>query len=202
MTMPEPSPQPIQPAQILPPQIAEVGTLPEGKLERAISAILHGIAILEESQDGGAKKQGPLTKSNARTSIEHLQSLLVPSVYQSGKHYKFTFRQQRLLFYLGETGDFRRSCAMADMSEADAAKFLGKGKFPKFFRERVNEAAINRGWSADHFIAELDKVWTGQKIVSREQMDAIKEIGARKAPKIERIQHEFDGAEFIFTTKD
>lgn len=36
---------------------------------------------------------------------------------------------------------------------------------------------------------------------SREQMEALKEAGARVAPKIERIQHEFEDADFVFMAK-
>lgn len=168
------------------------GTVPQGKLERAVSAILHGISLME----------GDVANSEIRASVERMGELLTPSVYQNGKHYKFSYKQQRLMYYLGETGDFRRSCAMANIAEPEAAKFLSSKKFMDFFGERVDEAAVRKGWTPDRFIGELNRVWTGEKEVTREQMDAIKEIGARVAPKIERIQHEFDAAEFEFNPKD
>lgn len=157
-----------------------------------MSAILHGISLLEDG----------VVSSEIRASVERMGELLTPSVYQNGKHYRFSYKQQRLMYYLGETGDFRRSCVMANIAEPEAAKFLSSKKFMEFFAERVDEAAVRKGWTPDHFVNELNSVWTGQKEVTREQMDAIKEIGARVAPKIERIQHEFDAAEFEFNPKD
>lgn len=187
-------------ARALPVVTATEGTVPETKMERAVSAILHGISLLEESEAQGAKTQGPITKTRIRQSIEHLQTLLTPSIYQNGKHYKFPFKQQRLMFYLGETGDFRKAAAMAGMPEDEASRFLAGPKFRKFFKERIEESAVRHGWTADHFISELNKVWIGKRVATREQMDAIKEIGARVAPKIERVQHEFDAADFVFET--
>jgi hypothetical protein len=194
------SPAPVE-ARALPDVTAEQGAIPESKMERAVAAILFGISLLEESESGSAKAQGPITKTKIRKSVAHLQTLLTPSIYQNGKHYKFSFKQQRLMFYLGESGDFRKAAALANMGDDEAARFLASPKFREFFQERIEEAAVRHGWTADHFISELNEVWVGRKAATREQMDAIKEIGARVAPKIERVQHEFDMADFEFVTK-
>jgi hypothetical protein len=190
-------PNPIQNAEVLPAVTSTDGAPQQSKMERAVAAIMHGIALLDEKEG-----KDPITDTSMRESLQHLKATFTPSVYQNGKHYKFTFKQQRLMFHLGEIGDFRQSCALAGIDEDDAARFLSSAKFQEFFRERVEESAVRRGWSADHFVAQLDDVWMGRKAVTREQMDAIKEIGARVAPKIERIQHEFDASEFVFEPKE
>lgn len=189
------------PVEVLDTVQATEGTA-EGKLEKAISAILHGIALLEAKESGKSRTQGPITETKIRHSVRHLKSLLTPSLYQSGKHWKFSLEEQRLMYFVGETGDFTLSCLKAGMSPDDGARFFSRGRFPRYFSERVKEAAVRRGWTVDHFIAQLDDVWTGRQTKTREQMDAIKEIGARVAPKIERVQHEFEDAAFVFETRE
>lgn len=49
--------------------------------------------------------------------------------------------------------------------------------------------------------ALIANYFSAQMKPSREQIEVWKELGARVAPKIERIQHEFEDADFVFMAK-
>lgn len=83
------------------------------------------------------------------------------------------------------------------LEPADAYKDLGltaeqgarllKGKKAKeYIADRTRERMIAEGWTQEKWISEITKVWNGQKEVTREQMEAIKELGARVCPKPEK----------------
>lgn len=187
-------------AEVLPPTTAKEPA-PEDRFDRAIAAILQGIALLD-ADGNDTKHQNATTRTDVRKSLETIRETLTPSLYCKGKFYRWTNKQRKLLYFLGETGEFKKSCALAGMDPQSAARFLHSPKFLEYFDERMKESAQRRGWTVDHWFAELDDVWEGRKIKNREQMEAIKELGARIAPKIERIQHEFDNTEFEFATRE
>ncbi len=97
----------------------------------------------------------------------------------------FTFKPNELRF-LKEFGP--------DTAVEDAAKKAGvpveycnrmlrKKAVQEFLQDKFQQVAIQQGWTVERWFAEGDKVWRGQKIVTREQLDIWKEFGSRILPK-------------------
>lgn len=100
----------------------------------------------------------------------------------------FEFRPNELRF-LREFGP--------DVSVEDAAKKAGvpvefahrmlrRKAVKEFLADKFQQVAIQQGWTVERWMAEGDKVWRGQKVVSREQLDVWKEFGARILPKAQK----------------
>ena len=124
--------------------------------------------------------------------------VVLPSIFEGGKLYNFKLNQLHFLDALTATGDLVEACKCVSWTPDTAKHFLSKPDVRAFLADRAKEIAIKRGMTTEWFLKSLYDVWNGDKKPTREQMDAIKEIGSRVSPKIEKVQHEFEDAEFTF----
>lgn len=94
-----------------------------------------------------------------------------------------------------------KAAAAAGLDDARARRVLGRSKAKEYLADLTRQKMAVEGLSQDWFLNELRKVWYGEKVmVSREQMDAIKEIGARICPKPEKAGAGGSGAPVIQIT--
>jgi hypothetical protein len=73
------------------------------------------------------------------------------------------------------------------LTEAQGDRLLRSKKAREYLADRARERMAVEGWTADKWMSEGLKVWEGKKAdVTREQMEAWKELGARICPKPEK----------------
>lgn len=97
----------------------------------------------------------------------------------------FSFRPNEMRF-LKEYGPYTTiedAAKKAGVPVEFATRFLKTKRVREFLQDKFQQIAIHEGWTVERWFAEGDKVWRGQKTVSREQLDIWKEFGARILPK-------------------
>lgn len=97
----------------------------------------------------------------------------------------FTFRPNEMRFLR----EFSPAVTVADAAKKAgvpvefAEKFLRRKAVREFLQDKFQQIAIQEGWTVERWFSEGDKVWRGQKVVTREQLDIWKEFGSRILPK-------------------
>jgi hypothetical protein len=97
----------------------------------------------------------------------------------------FTFRpnEMRFLREFGPETSIEEAAKKAGVPVDVAQKMLKRRSVREFLQDKFQQVAIQNGWTVERWMAEGDKVWRGQKVISREQLDVWKEFGARILPK-------------------
>lgn len=85
----------------------------------------------------------------------------------------------------GEDGE--KAIRDSGISEQNAIRLLKGSKARDYLGQLLRQKLAAEAWTQDKWISEGTNVWEGnKKEVTREQMEAWKEIGARVCPKPER----------------
>jgi len=97
----------------------------------------------------------------------------------------FTFKPNELRFLkeYGPDTSVEDAAKKAGVPVSFADAMLRKKMVREFLQDKFQQIAIQNGWTVERWFAEGDKVWRGQKLVTREQLDIWKEFGARILPK-------------------
>lgn len=96
---------------------------------------------------------------------------------------KFTSRQYLFLRHYRLGVPIEDAALKADMTVEQAERFLSKPDTIRWLEDRAIKDHIKLEWSEpSKWWAEGEKVWSGQKEVSRQQMDVWKEFGSRISP--------------------
>lgn len=97
----------------------------------------------------------------------------------------FTFKPNELRFLkeFGPESSVEDAAKKAGIPVAVAEKMLRRKSVREFLQDKFEQIAIQGGWTVERWFSEGDKVWRGQKAVTREQLDIWKEFGARILPK-------------------
>lgn len=97
----------------------------------------------------------------------------------------FTFRpnEMRFLKEYGPATSVEDAAKKAGVPVEFATRFLRRKAVREFLQDKFQQIAIQEGWTVERWFSEGDKVWRGQKLVTREQLDIWKEFGARILPK-------------------
>ena len=125
--------------------------------------------------------------------------------YLGDKQYSFPMGEYlflQTLTHKDNNFDMTEAKKQTGISETDLKKLMAKKDTMDFISQRINERAEKHVWSEDHWYSELSKVWNGTKTVKKNQIEAIKELGSRIVPKVERVRHEFEVAEFELGLKE
>lgn len=125
----------------------------------------------------------------------------VPAVMQNNKVFHFTPIQSRFLAALMEKKSLDLAADAVGRSVQWCKDFMNEPNTIDYMNDIIEEEAIAKGLVPRWFFNQLYKVWNGQKKVSREQMEAIKAIGDRICPKVERVSHSFEDTEFEFVAE-
>jgi hypothetical protein len=80
-------------------------------------------------------------------------------------------------------------------------RWMGEAGVKAFIGEKLRRRVVRAVYGEDDWFSDMVSVWQGETEVSKNRMEAGKELGARLAPKIERVQHEFDDTDFMFVAK-
>lgn len=97
----------------------------------------------------------------------------------------FTFKpnEMRFLKEYGPETSVEDAAKKAGIPATVAEKMLRRKAVREFLQDKFQQIAIQGGWTVERWFSEGDKVWRGQKAVTREQLDIWKEFGARILPK-------------------
>lgn len=107
---------------------------------------------------------------------------IVPLIFSDGKLLDLNAKELKFLESWMRLNDFSKACEEQGLAPDKAKRILSRPKNRVYIDDRMKEIAISKGLTADWFMTQLYAVWEGKKVVNREQMEAIKEIGRRNAP--------------------
>lgn len=81
-----------------------------------------------------------------------------------------------------------KALQIAGIPEERGHRILTRKKAKEYLSDLLRQRMAAEAWTQERWLSELSKVWYGEKVaVTREQMEAIKEIGARVCPKPEKV---------------
>lgn len=117
--------------------------------------------------------------------------IYVPKAFQEKNdttHPMWIFKpyEIRYLDALHRGEDMAKAMAKAGITEKQAKALLTRTKTREYMSQLLRQKMAAEGLTQDWFLSELRSVWDGTKIITRQQMEAIKEIGARVAPRPEK----------------
>jgi hypothetical protein len=133
----------------------------------------------------------PLSKSaTVRISNSHQPDVFVPKSFpgkdETEPMWRFKPYELRFLDALHRGDSIERACVAANVDGRRGERILKGKKAREYLSDLMRQKVAAEGWSQEKWLSEISKVWYGQKAVNREQMEAIKEIGARICPKPDR----------------
>lgn len=104
----------------------------------------------------------------------------------------FRADELRYLDALHRGEDAEKALRDAGLDIVKAGRLLKRKKAREYMGQLLRQKMAAEGMTQEWFLNELKGVWHGTKKADRQQMDAIKEIGARVAPRPERSSQDFE----------
>lgn len=130
-------------------------------------------------------------QTEVKISRYHSPIVFIPKAFPEEndreKLFKFRGSEIKYLDAIHRGNTHEKSCQIAGLTLKEGNRILTRKKAKEYLCDLYRQKAVVEGLTQEWFMSELAKVWRGDKVLqSREQMDAMKEIGARIAPKPEK----------------
>lgn len=98
-------------------------------------------------------------------------------------------------------GDLEAAALKHGLTPEKVNRIMNQEQARRYLEERLGQRVTRLKWNENHWFDICDKVISGDMKMGKVQADVLKEVGARVAPKVERVQHEFEDTEFVFMAK-
>ena len=108
--------------------------------------------------------------------------MYMPSVFQGNKLLRVKAKEVKFLEAWIRLGDWGKALEEQGMGDGEAKAIVERPVNKEFLDDRMKEMAIKRGLTADWFLSELYRVYSGESHKTRDQIDVLKTIGARVSP--------------------
>jgi hypothetical protein len=123
-----------------------------------------------------------------------------------GEAYRFNLRQWGYLMRLtsGDGGGIERMWEVArgmGISEREYGRWVGGGQMKEFLMKWMADRVVVGIKGEAWWIGRMCEIFEDEGISIKNRIEAGKEIGSRVAPKVERVQHEFEDVDFVFSVK-
>ena len=123
------------------------------------------------------------TPRKAMRVMEGVDDFVTDFVFQTNRIVKLSKSEIRFLKALSDSESLDVALGKAGLTARKLKGLLRRKDFAEVIADRVEEIAVRKGITADWWLMEGMKVWSGERHPSQEQMSVWKEIGARVKPR-------------------
>jgi hypothetical protein len=134
-----------------------------------------------ELQAGKAARE--IAVANANTKPKSAYGRMVVGAFFGEQIFSFRPNEMRFLKEYGPDVSLEDAAKKAGVTVEFAGRMLKRRPVREFLADKFQQIAVQHGWTVERWFSEGDKVWRGQRAITREQLDIWKEFGARILPK-------------------
>ena len=159
--------------------------------------------IDEHVQMPDVKVTGPMVPV-ATSNMVYSDGDMKVSIRVGRDVYRFPVKQMLFLCALTKVEGLDEVGVLAKrmgVSDRTFGRWMGEGQVQRFMEAKMRDKVVKAVCDENWWLGEMVDVWNGDKKVTKNQIEAGKEIGMRVSPKVERMRHEFEDVDFIFTAK-